>query len=191
MSFVYYNTYRLFLWTTFTNCQCPFHLIHLELINLTVCDKECETWSCLLRSFSGLHHTCSQIQMRQVTLLVTEAILNYFLGQASPLCAVIAIYSLCLETFKATELDELFSGRQPHQMNYKIQRFGDELHLHQQGDVKSLRILLFANVSTALSCVYDCRHLALFRSCLQSWGILSHDYPAARYVYFYWYKQSG
>jgi hypothetical protein len=96
-----------------------------------------------------------------------------FLGQASSLCAVLAIYSLWLETFTATEIDEVFSGRQSHQMNYKIRRFGDQLHLHHQGDVKLLRILLFAYVSTALSCVYDCRHLALFRSCLQSRGILS------------------
>jgi hypothetical protein len=41
---------------------------------------------------------------------------------------------------------------------------------------------LLADMSTALSYVYDCRHRPLFHSCLQTRGI-SHDYPAARHVF--------
>ena len=39
-----------------------------------------------------------------------------------------------LELLTATELDNVFSGRQPRQMIYKLKRFGDQLHLHHQGD---------------------------------------------------------
>ena len=41
------------------------------------------------------------------------------------------------EVFAATELDKIFSGIEPRQMNYKIQRFGDQLHLHNPGDANS------------------------------------------------------
>jgi len=36
----------------------------------------------------------------------------------------------------ATELDKVFSGRQPHHMNIKFQIFGQQIHLRHQGDVK-------------------------------------------------------
>ena len=39
-----------------------------------------------------------------------------------------------LEVFTATELDKTSSGRQSSQISYKFQRFGDQLHLHHQGD---------------------------------------------------------
>jgi len=31
--------------------------------------------------------------------------------------------------------DKVFSGRQQRQMNYKIQRFGDQFHFHHQSDL--------------------------------------------------------
>jgi hypothetical protein len=39
-----------------------------------------------------------------------------------------------LETFTATELDEIFSGNKPWQLWTKAQRFGDHLRLHHQGN---------------------------------------------------------
>ena len=38
---------------------------------------------------------------------------------------------------KLIKFDTAFSGSQPHQMNYKIQHFKDQLQLHHQGDVKA------------------------------------------------------
>jgi hypothetical protein len=43
---------------------------------------------------------------------------------------------LALSYFMATEVDKVSSGRQPRYMNYKIQRFGDQLHHHHHGDMK-------------------------------------------------------
>jgi hypothetical protein len=37
-----------------------------------------------------------------------------------------------LEVFTATELNKVFSSRQPLQMIYKIQNFGYQLHLHHE-----------------------------------------------------------
>lgn len=38
---------------------------------------------------------------------------------------------------KLIKFDTAFSGSQPHQMNYKIQHFKHQLHLHHQGDVNA------------------------------------------------------
>jgi hypothetical protein len=40
---------------------------------------------------------------------------------------------VCLQAFTETELDKVFSGRQPRQVINKLQSFGDQLHLHRQG----------------------------------------------------------
>jgi hypothetical protein len=42
--------------------------------------------------------------------------------------------AICLQAFTATELDKVFSGRQPRQMIDKVQRFGDQLHVLHQGN---------------------------------------------------------
>jgi hypothetical protein len=34
--------------------------------------------------------------------------------------------------FHGNKINKVFSGRQTRQANYKIHRFGDQLHLHQQ-----------------------------------------------------------
>ena len=174
MGFVWHNTYR------FNELSMPLssHPPWTDKLNC-MWQRARKLRSCLLRSFSRLHHACSRIQIRWVTLLLTEAILNYFFRPGIPIaCSLSSLLFMCWN-FHSNRTRRIVLGQTAHQMNYKIQRFGDQLHLHHQGDVKSLRLLLFANVSTALSCVYDCRHLALFCSYLQSRGILSHDYPAA------------
>jgi hypothetical protein len=70
------------------------------------------------------------------------------------------------------KLEKLFSARHPLQMNYKIQRFGDQLHLHRQGDAISyhfedgdgvgFRNVGFSNSSDAAVCqrifIDFCRH---------------------------------
>jgi len=47
-----------------------------------------------------------------------------------------------------TERNAVFLGRQLHQMSYKIQLFGEQLHLHCQGDVKRLctQLLLLSHL---------------------------------------------
>jgi hypothetical protein len=50
------------------------------------------------------------------------------------LCSCLFKYiDMCLEVSTVTELRKVFSGRHPRQINYKIQRFGDQLHLQHQG----------------------------------------------------------
>jgi hypothetical protein len=48
-----------------------------------------------------------------------------------------------------TELNTVFLGSQLHQMSYKIQLFGDQLHLHHQDDVKRLctQLLLLSHLA--------------------------------------------
>jgi len=58
--------------------------------------------------------------------------------QRKPVFCALTLSVICFEIFMVTELSALFLGRQLHQMNCKIQLFGDQLHLHCQGDVKRL-----------------------------------------------------
>ena len=46
------------------------------------------------------------------------------------------------QTDRSDKLEKLFSGRQPPQMNYKIQSFGDQLHLHHQDDAVSYPLMI-------------------------------------------------
>jgi len=47
-------------------------------------------------------------------------------------------FSICLASFIGDRTrNKVLSGRKPRQINYKIRRFGDELHVHHQGDVTS------------------------------------------------------
>jgi len=39
------------------------------------------------------------------------------------------------------KINKVFSGRQPRQANYKIHRFGEQLHLHHQGDVVHITLM--------------------------------------------------
>jgi hypothetical protein len=57
---------------------------------------------------------------------------------------------ICLEVSTATELNKVFSGRNPRQVNYTIQRFGDQLNLQLQvhpddGDGTGIRNAEFYN----------------------------------------------
>jgi hypothetical protein len=45
------------------------------------------------------------------------------------------------QTDSSDKLEKFFSGIQPLQMNYKIQSFGDQLHLHHQGDAISYPLM--------------------------------------------------
>jgi hypothetical protein len=59
----------------------------------------------------------------------------------------------------ATELSEGFSDRQPCQGIYKIRRFGDQLHLHHQGDeihLVSGSQLKSTWLSDAIICMWLC-----------------------------------
>lgn len=46
------------------------------------------------------------------------------------------------KTNRSYKLEKFFSGKQPPQMNYKTQRFGDQLHLHHQGDAISYPLMI-------------------------------------------------
>jgi len=58
--------------------------------------------------------------------------------QRKPVFCALTLSVTCFEIFMVTERNAVFLGRQLHQMNYKIQLFGDQLHPHCQGDVKRL-----------------------------------------------------
>lgn len=45
------------------------------------------------------------------------------------------------QTDRSDKLEKFFAGRQPPQMNHKIQRYGDQLHLHHQGDAISYPLM--------------------------------------------------
>ena len=61
---------------------------------------------------------------------------------------------ICVLKFPQLQNSVVFSGRHPRQTNYKIQRFGDQLHLQHQGipdggDSVGLRNVGFHNLSDA------------------------------------------
>jgi hypothetical protein len=50
---------------------------------------------------------------------------------------------ICLSSrFHGDKINKVFSGRQPRQANYKIHRFGEQLHLHHQGDVIHITLMM-------------------------------------------------
>ena len=44
--------------------------------------------------------------------------------------------------FHGHNINKVFSGRQPRHANYKIQRFEEHLHLHHQGDVIHITLMM-------------------------------------------------
>jgi len=44
--------------------------------------------------------------------------------------------------FHGDKINKVFSGRQPRQANYKIHRFGEQVHLHNQGDMIYITLMM-------------------------------------------------
>jgi hypothetical protein len=44
--------------------------------------------------------------------------------------------------FHGDKINKVFSDRQPRQANYKIHRFGDQLHLHNQVGVIHITLMM-------------------------------------------------
>ena len=44
--------------------------------------------------------------------------------------------------FHCDKINKVLSGRQPRQANYKIHRFGEQPHLHHQGDVIHITLMM-------------------------------------------------
>ena len=68
--------------------------------------------------------------------------------QCRPVFCALTLSVVCFEIFMVTALIAVFLGRQLHQINDKIQLFGDQLHLHCQGNVKRLctQLLLLSHL---------------------------------------------
>jgi hypothetical protein len=66
---------------------------------------------------------------------------------------------MCLEVTTATQLDTVFSGKQPLKIYYNIQRFGDELRLRHHGDGISHRLDVGNGVSLRNVGFYNPSHV--------------------------------
>jgi hypothetical protein len=85
--------------------------------NFTYCSRISQT-----RRGPIASHSCSGIQDKQARYVEGCDLFRY------------VKQFICYAGWK--EQDKIFSSRQPLQMNYKNQRFGEELHLHYRGKRK-------------------------------------------------------
>jgi hypothetical protein len=56
------------------------------------------------------------------------------------------------QTDRSVKLEKFSSGREPSQINHKIQRFGDQLLLHHQGDAISYPLMIGMELFSEMLC---------------------------------------